>query len=61
MATALKHKQRSSRKYQQEQRSLANNVNNMIRTAATQNMLKESQKTFGQRLMQAFCGKKGDK
>ena len=46
MATALKHKQRSSRKYQQEQRSLANNVNNMIRTAATQKMLKESQMTF---------------
>ena len=43
MATALKHKQRSSRKYQQEQRSLANNVGNMIRTAATQKMLKESQ------------------
>lgn len=61
MATALKHKQRSSRKYQQDQRSLANNVNNMIRTAATQKMLKESQMTFGQRLMQAFCGKKGDK
>lgn len=61
MATALKHKQRSNRKYQQEQRSLANNVTNMIRTAATQKMLKESQMTFGQRLMQAFCGKKGDK
>lgn len=61
MATALKHKQRSSRKYQQEQRSLANNVGNMIRTAATQKMLKESQMTFGQILMQAFCGKKGDK
>ena len=61
MATALKHKQRSSRKYQQEERSLANNVTNMIRTAATQKMLKESQMTFGQRLMQAFCGKKGDK
>lgn len=61
MATALKHKQRSSRKHQQEERSLANNVNNMIRTAATQKMLKESQMTFGQRLMQAFCGKKGDK
>lgn len=61
MATALKHKQRSSRKYQQDQRSLANNVTNMIRTAATQKMLKESQMTFGQRLMQAFCGKKGDK
>lgn len=61
MATALKHKRRSSRKYQQEQRSLANNVNNMIRTAAIQKMLKESQMTFGQRLMQAFCGKKGDK
>ena len=61
MATALKHKQRSSRKYQQDQRSLANNVTNMIRTAATQKMLKESQMTFWQRLMQAFCGKKGDK
>lgn len=61
MATAFKHKQRSRRKYQQDQRSLANNVNNMIRTAATQKMLKESQMTFGQRLMQAFCGKKGDK
>lgn len=61
MATALKHSQRSSRKYQQEQRSLANNVGNMIRTAATQKMLKESQMTFGQSLMQLFHGKKGDK
>ena len=61
MATALKHKQRSSRKYQQEQKSLANNVGNMIRNAASQKMLKASQMTFGRRLMQAFCGKKGDK
>ena len=61
MATALKHKQRSSRKYQQEQRSLANNVGNMVRNAASQKMLKEAQMTFGQRLMQLFHGKKGDK
>lgn len=61
MATTLKHKQRSSRKYQQEQRSLANNVGNMIRNAASQKMLNDAQMSFGQRLMQAFCGKKGDK
>ena len=61
MATALKHKQRSSRKYQQEQRSLANNVGNMIRNAVSQKMLNDAQMTFGQRLMQALCGKKGDK
>ncbi len=61
MATALKHKQRSSRKYQQDQRSLANNVTNMIRTAATQRMLKDSQMTFGQMMMQLLRGKKGNK
>lgn len=61
MATALKHKQRSSRKYQQEQRSLANNVNNMIRNAASQKMLNDAQMSFGQSLMQLFHGKKGDK
>ena len=61
MATALKHKQRSSRKYQLELRCLAIYVGNMIRTAATQKMLKESQMTFGQSLMQLFHGKKGDK
>ena len=61
MATALKHKQRSSRKYQQDQRSLAINVTNMIRTAATQRMLKDSQMTFGQMMMQLLRGKKGDK
>ena len=61
MATALKHKQRSSRKYQQEQRSLANNVSNMVRTATTQKVLKESQMTFGQKMMQLLRGKKGDK
>ena len=60
MATALKHKQRSSRKYQQEQKKLANNVVNMIRNATSQKMLKESRMTFGQRLMQLFHGKKGD-
>ena len=61
MATALKHSQRSSRKYQQEQRSLANNVGNMIRNAVSQKMLNDAQMTFGQRLMQLFHGKKGDK
>ena len=61
MATALKHKQRSSRKYQQEQRSLANNVGNMIRNAASQKMLIDAQMSFGQSLMQLFHGKKGDK
>ncbi len=61
MATALKHKQRSSRKYQQEQRSLANNVGNMIRNAASQKMLNDAQMSFGQSLMQLFHGKKGDK
>ena len=61
MATALKHKQRSNRKYQQEQRSLENNVGNMIRNAASKKMLNEAQMTFGQRLMQLFHGKKGDK
>ena len=61
MATALKHKQRSSRKYQQEQRSLANNVGNMIRNAASQKMLNDAQMSFGQSLMQLFHGQKGDK
>ena len=60
MATALKHKQRSSRKYQQEQKKLTNNVVNMIRNAASQKMLKESRMTFGQKMMQLLRGKKGD-
>lgn len=61
MATALKHKQRSSRKYQQEQRCLESHVSNMVFNAASKKMLNESQMTFGQRLMQLFHGKKGDK
>lgn len=60
MATALKHKQRSSRKYQQEQRYLASHVSNMVFNAASKK-LNEAQMTFGQRLIQLFHGKKGDK
>lgn len=59
MATALKHKQRSSHKYQQEQRSLASNVSNMVRTATTQKVLKEAQMTFGQKMSSYFVERKG--
>lgn len=62
MATALKHKQRSSRKYQNDHRVIGNIADSFDKKNTTTSAMKQSQKSFKE-LMKQFAGKlmKGDK
>lgn len=61
MATALKHKQRSSRSYQSNKKIMGSAVMFMVRKLAEKQAAGASRVGFAQALKNLLRGKKGDK
>lgn len=60
MATALKHKQRSSRSYQKNKKTMGSAVMFMVRKSEEKQVAKNSRKGFAQTMKNMFR-KKGDR
>ncbi len=60
MATALKHKQRSSRSYQKNKKTMGSAVMFMVRKSEEKQVAKNSRKGFAQTMKNMFL-KKGDR